>query len=87
MTTTGGPPVRTQTADELLRIVAYQAEQNLALAELVHDLAKTERDRKRAAERERKAAALYGAYACLPVPVQRSPPMGTVATTRREENR
>lgn len=57
MTTTGGPPVRTQTADELLRIVAYQAEQNLALAEIVHDLAKAERNRKRAAERERKARA------------------------------
>ncbi len=57
MTTTGGPPVRTQTADELARLMAYQAEQTLALAELVHGLATAERNRKRAAERERKARA------------------------------
>ncbi len=57
LTTTGVPPVRTQTADELLRVLAYQAEQNLALAEIVHEIAKAERNRKRAAERERKAAA------------------------------
>jgi hypothetical protein len=63
LTTTGTPPVRTTNADEITRVVAYQAEQNLALAEIVHEIAKAERNRKRAAERERKAAARKDAAA------------------------
>ncbi len=63
LTTTGTPPVRTTNADEITRLMAYQAEQNLALAEIVHELAKAERNRKRAAERERKQAARKDAAA------------------------
>lgn len=54
LTVTGSPPVRTGTADELARIVAYQSEQNKALAELVAGLLTREKNRERAAARERQ---------------------------------
>lgn len=56
LTITGEPPTRTTNSEEITRLVAYMSEQNLALAELVHDLAKAERSRERKAARERQAA-------------------------------
>jgi hypothetical protein len=55
LTTTGSPPVRTQTADELMRIVAYQSEVIASLADLVDGLAKEAAPKKRG--RPRKDAA------------------------------
>ncbi len=57
LTVTGAPPVRTNNPEELTRVMVYQAEQTLALAELVHGLKTAERNSQRAAERERKARA------------------------------
>ncbi len=40
LTTTGTPPVRTGTADELMRVLAYQSEQIASLVDLVDGLVK-----------------------------------------------
>ncbi len=55
LTTTGSPPVRTGTADELMRIVAYQSEVIASLTDLVDGLAKEAAPKKRG--RPRKDAA------------------------------
>jgi len=40
LTTTGTPPVRTGTADELMRVLCYQAEVIASLVDLVDGLAR-----------------------------------------------
>jgi hypothetical protein len=52
LTTTGSPPVRTGTADELMRVLCYQAEVIASLADLVDGLAKEAAPKKRGRPRK-----------------------------------
>jgi hypothetical protein len=55
LTVTGSPPVRTGTTDELMRVLAYQSELLVGLADLVDLLVKEGAPKKRG--RPRKDAA------------------------------
>ncbi len=52
LTVTGTPPVRTHTADDLMRILAYQSEQMKGLADIVDRLAKEAAPKKRGRPRK-----------------------------------